>query len=268
MRDENLFVLKDLGDPVKLTSDYPVSKCRTKENVDKLRAAEANLDLFWGRIDGLVNAKTNNLRGTRLGQLLSQPRALQRTPEWVEPEPGANKNKSRDAQPGGSAAEVLYRTFISLSLGTLAPKETPTVAQKAKVKTRGAREAVTLPEEPQVPSPSMKEDVQPISRSMPGLLRSSGSSSSPQARVRQLARSPGTTSCMPWRQPGSWGRSCMGRVGTFSRRGWTWRAASSFTSRTPRARSRSVPRGIMGEGLTGRMGGTVACLCLFRGRSI
>jgi hypothetical protein len=158
MRDENLVALKDLRDPVKMTSDYPVSKRRTKENVDKLRAAEANLDLFWGRIDALLSAKTNNLQGTRLGQLLSQPRALQRTPEWVEPEP--NKDKARTAQPGGLAAEMLYKPFSSLSLGALDSKETPAVARKAKMKTRGAPEAVNVPDEPQI-SPSIMEDVQP-----------------------------------------------------------------------------------------------------------
>ncbi|KAH6684818.1 hypothetical protein F5X68DRAFT_171207 [Plectosphaerella plurivora] len=160
MRDENLFILKDFGDPVKMTSDYPVSKRRTKENVGKLRAAEANLDLFWVQIDRLLYAKTNNLRGTRLGQLLSQSRALQRTPEWAEPEPGTNKDKLKTAQPGGSAAEVLYMPFSSLSLGALDSNEKLAVEQKAKVKTRGAREAAKIPEEPQAPCPS-KEDVQP-----------------------------------------------------------------------------------------------------------
>lgn len=75
-----------LGDPSERKFYYPADKRRSKENVEHMRAAEQNLDAFWAAVDENVNRNAKyGLEGTALQTLLSKPRALQRTPMWVEP---------------------------------------------------------------------------------------------------------------------------------------------------------------------------------------
>ncbi|KAF5538567.1 epi-isozizaene synthase [Fusarium phyllophilum] len=78
---------------------YPYSKCRTKETVDTLRRAEANLDIVWAKIDQVTKKHVTKFDKTYVHHFLSQPRTLRRTAEWVEPEktdskvePVANKD--------------------------------------------------------------------------------------------------------------------------------------------------------------------------------
>ncbi|EOD44771.1 hypothetical protein UCRNP2_8520 [Neofusicoccum parvum UCRNP2] len=77
--------LANLGNPSDKKFFYPVEKRRTRENVDAMRCAEQNLDSFWSKTDEHMLAKRRSLDNTVVRQLLSQPRILQRTPEWVEP---------------------------------------------------------------------------------------------------------------------------------------------------------------------------------------
>lgn len=60
---------------------YPVWKRRTKENTDKMRQSEANLDAFWSQVDKLMLKKAGDLTETVVRNLLTQPRILQRTAE-------------------------------------------------------------------------------------------------------------------------------------------------------------------------------------------
>lgn len=78
--------LARLGSPVDNKFNYPVEKRRNKENVEALRRAEENLDGFWRNIDQLMESKGGDLEHTFVHRLLAQPRTLQRTPPWIEPE--------------------------------------------------------------------------------------------------------------------------------------------------------------------------------------
>ncbi|KAL0256081.1 hypothetical protein SLS55_008473 [Diplodia seriata] len=78
-------VLASLGNPSDKKFFYPVDKRRTRDNVEAMRRAEQNLDLFWSKVDEHMLEKKRSLDNTAVRQLLSQPRILQRTPEWVEP---------------------------------------------------------------------------------------------------------------------------------------------------------------------------------------
>ena len=139
---------KNLGQAVKLGDvsggrfAYPIDKRRTKENVDTLRQSEANLDAFWASIDELVHAKAGDLKGTAVRRLLSQPRIIQRTPEWVEP----IKEPKKDAETAPTAdkdVEALYKPLSALYFG-LAPGKADGPdgnLTKAKVKTRGSAKA-------------------------------------------------------------------------------------------------------------------------------
>ncbi|KAK3691625.1 hypothetical protein LTR37_018504 [Vermiconidia calcicola] len=76
-----------LGTPEQGRFYYPIEKRRTKDNVEAMREAEKNLDIFWKTVDQNLRSKAGDkLDQTALRKLLSQPRILQRTPAWVQPE--------------------------------------------------------------------------------------------------------------------------------------------------------------------------------------
>ena len=129
---------------------YPIDKRRTKENVEALRRAEANLDDFWAAIDKCLYSKAGNLKGTALGHLLSQDRVLQRTPEWVEPPRKSSKettDTTKSKQPASTAdadLDFLTKPLSAFYFGKLGhnhhhPDKTSfTPAQgKTKIKTKG-----------------------------------------------------------------------------------------------------------------------------------
>ncbi|KAF4969543.1 hypothetical protein FSARC_3226 [Fusarium sarcochroum] len=82
-----------LGEPSGGKFTYPYGKRRTKETVDALRRAEANLDIFWAKVDEVTKGRVTDFEETALCRLLSRPRILRRTAEWVEPTPTNNKTE-------------------------------------------------------------------------------------------------------------------------------------------------------------------------------
>ncbi|KAI8411884.1 hypothetical protein FOFC_08493 [Fusarium oxysporum] len=64
---------------------YPYSKRRTKETVDAMRGAEASRDIVWAKIDQVTQKNATGFENTCVYELLSRPRTLRRTAEWVEP---------------------------------------------------------------------------------------------------------------------------------------------------------------------------------------
>jgi hypothetical protein len=137
LRDESLLTVSTFGDPSDKKFDYPVGKRRNKATVEKLRAAEAHLDIFWAKIDDLLYARVGKLDGTALGRLLSQPRFLQRTPEWIEPAAGKDENSNKDSYHELDAPTM---ALSALFLGPEPPSVTKEVlaagASKNKIKSR------------------------------------------------------------------------------------------------------------------------------------
>jgi hypothetical protein len=130
-----------LADPSDKKFFYPTEKRRTKETVDALRQAEANLDTFWDKFDKSLYAKAGDLRKTALQKLLSQKRTLQRTPEWVAP-PSADKKTTKPAVvEDDSIYRPLSTLYFELAGGAPAEKAVTTIQPKTKVKTRGAANA-------------------------------------------------------------------------------------------------------------------------------
>lgn len=80
--------LADYADPSGGKWEYPVHEKRDKQNVDKLRQAEASLDSFWAGVDEQMFDMMGWMKATAFSRLLCTPHALQRTPEWVEPAKG------------------------------------------------------------------------------------------------------------------------------------------------------------------------------------
>lgn len=83
-KDTNLSKVVKLAKPLLGNFAYPFSKRRTKENVEKLRRAERNLDIFWAEVDRLTHSRSSIIQGSAVQRLLSQTRLLQRVPEWIE----------------------------------------------------------------------------------------------------------------------------------------------------------------------------------------
>ncbi|KAF5630757.1 uncharacterized protein FTJAE_8099 [Fusarium tjaetaba] len=118
---------------------YPYNKRRTKETVDALRQAESNLDMFWAQVDDITKARVTDFKDTALYRLLSQPRILRRTAEWVEPT--KTREKAKPALGLDPDLWALNRPLSNLFLDQ--PAQTPQrfnahdFQSKIKIKTKG-----------------------------------------------------------------------------------------------------------------------------------
>lgn len=118
--------------------NYPVGKRRSKENVEALRRAESKLDGFWALFDEHMFRDTGNIEATALYQLLSQPRALHRTPEWIEL-PSTEKSTPSSRPLPGIVTKPFSAFYVSQpGNGLDQPRGCISLAQKPKVKTRKA----------------------------------------------------------------------------------------------------------------------------------
>ncbi|RYP74766.1 hypothetical protein DL769_003940 [Monosporascus sp. CRB-8-3] len=140
LRDSNLIQVAKLGTPSDRRFAYPYEKRRTKQNVEELQRAEQHLDEFWAAIDQVVYAKCGSLKGTAVQRVLSQPRMMQRTPDWVEPPPSGTKSSGREPVLDPHLAN-LYKPLSTIYIGepvgvTSSNAEAPTPKTKTKAKTR------------------------------------------------------------------------------------------------------------------------------------
>lgn len=131
-----------LGKPTGARFYYPVDKRRSKDNVEAMRSAEKNLDEFWRAVDGDMLGRQQKL--TALCRLLSQDRAIHRTPEWVEPE------KTSKQDPSDSIAVPLSEMCLDLERRTERTIDHASPAAKAaRTKTRGTPTETAAPAEPE-----------------------------------------------------------------------------------------------------------------------
>ncbi|KAH8669437.1 hypothetical protein BGZ61DRAFT_509468 [Ilyonectria robusta] len=124
--DANLGKTARFGEPLSGRFTYPIDKRRTKENVETLRRAERNLDVFWASVDRLLHAKLGKLQASAVQGLFSQARLLQRTPEWVEPLAGQNEDTAtRPFFAVDNRALKVFRTLFFNPAVTSTPGELP-----------------------------------------------------------------------------------------------------------------------------------------------
>ncbi|KAI0835934.1 hypothetical protein F5Y06DRAFT_274774 [Hypoxylon sp. FL0890] len=137
LKDKNLINVAKLGDPSDKKFFYPADKRRTKDNVQAMRQAERSLDDVWAAVDRIVYSQCGSLNGTALRQLLSQPRIIQRTPEWVDEKPAATQKKGREPEIE-TGVDSLYRPLSTLYFGLPTDvSKKPEGDYKVKPKTRG-----------------------------------------------------------------------------------------------------------------------------------
>lgn len=152
MEDKSLASIGRLARPSAGKFSYPFDKRRTKETVDALRRAEANLDVVWEKIDEHVRSKAPELGGTFLGRFLSKPRMLRRTAEWVEPTAPTKDKKAADPD-----LDTLNRPLSNVFLDHSEDKiQGPKTQPKVKTKTKGVSSAqpATAPEVPKPVNPN------------------------------------------------------------------------------------------------------------------
>lgn len=145
---------------------YPIEKRRTKEIVETLRRAESNLDDFWAQFDAVISLKAGNIEITALHRLLSQPRALQRTSEWVDETPlqkctpisGQSCQQHDDCITVTTPFSALH--FNQPNAGPYHPQGNVSPPQKSKLKTRKAAPA-RIAEDHVADLPSAGVDFQP-----------------------------------------------------------------------------------------------------------
>ncbi|KAI0096982.1 hypothetical protein GGR51DRAFT_542202 [Nemania sp. FL0031] len=161
-KEHNINAIWQLGDPSDGKFQYPVGKRQNKANIETLRRSEANLDAFWNAVDDMLYRKTGSLNGTAYQQVISQPRYLQRTPEWVEP---AARKEEKANQNNASYDYVLpfSRLFQETGSTSARAEVLASAAGKTKVKRRGVSEVESTSEDDTaaVPPPGSLPDVQP-----------------------------------------------------------------------------------------------------------
>lgn len=140
VKDKDLRQVVTLVDVCRANFSYPIDKRRTKDNVETLRQAEASLDVFWARVDDLVQSKARDLEGTAVLRLLSQPRTIQRTPAWVDRI--EKPRKTETGQATNQDVDNLYKPLSTLYFGFTSKTDDPdTPSAKKKTKTTGAPKA-------------------------------------------------------------------------------------------------------------------------------
>ncbi|KAF2966549.1 hypothetical protein GQX73_g7027 [Xylaria multiplex] len=169
LKGQNSVAVRQLGDPSGGKFQYPVGKRHNKANVEALRRSEANLDAFWNAVDDMLYQKAGSLNGTAYKRVLSQPRYLQRTPEWVEP--AAKKEEKPNQthqQSNGSYEYVPPSSWIFQGAGSASSgraEALASAASKVKVKRRGILESESTSENDIVPPPpGSLPDLQPTFR--------------------------------------------------------------------------------------------------------
>lgn len=152
--------LATLGNPSDQKFFYPVDKRRTRENVEAMRRAEQNLDAFWSKSDEHMLAKKRSLDNTAVRQLLSQPRILQRTAEWIEPA----KAPSTPAGDVQSLCKPLSELYFDLEQRTEQTIDrSGASAPKTKEKTKGTAQTTDrLGTPPAEPLERHRPDKQPV----------------------------------------------------------------------------------------------------------
>ncbi|KAF5595031.1 hypothetical protein FPCIR_4655 [Fusarium pseudocircinatum] len=118
---------------------YPYSKRRTKETVDTMRRAEANLDIVWAKIDQITKKNVTGFEDDRstVYRMLSGSRTLRRTPEWVEPIKTDSKAESVTKRDRWELNKPLSKLFLDEP--ALEPKKFKSEF-KAKTKVKGKRD--------------------------------------------------------------------------------------------------------------------------------
>ncbi|KAK1246176.1 hypothetical protein MKX07_005245 [Trichoderma sp. CBMAI-0711] len=163
LSDTKLAGVSKLAEPLLRSFTYPIDKRRTKENVEKLRQAERDLDMFWAEVDRVMRPASSKLQDTAVHKLFTSS-LLQRTPEWVDQATPLNVTATAHVeQPLSPLYFDLWNGRAEVQTKRSSAQTTPA---KAKVKTRGTADrqsesscsAEPTHQEVETPRPCIKVD--------------------------------------------------------------------------------------------------------------
>ncbi|KAI4680536.1 hypothetical protein J4E81_010066 [Alternaria sp. BMP 2799] len=123
----------DYVQPFRERLNYPIHKRRTRENVETLRQAEANLDRFWATIDSLFEDRTGVRQHPLIRECLQEGGALYRTPPWVDPVAIKLTPKEKPEY----VYQPLSRMVHNKTLEITGAFDRMVIEEKTKAKTRG-----------------------------------------------------------------------------------------------------------------------------------
>ncbi|KAI1470128.1 uncharacterized protein F4812DRAFT_315322 [Daldinia caldariorum] len=159
---EKIMHIANAGYPFRTKFAYPYEKRRTKRNIERLQLAEKHLAEFWKFVDQRVESCCKGLKGMAIHRILSQSRAKQRTPDWVDPAPSPAKALGREPAVDPSVAQLnkpMSTIYIGEPAGNTKDKaEKSTVKTKEKMREESfsttTEQASAVPEEEPTPEPT------------------------------------------------------------------------------------------------------------------
>lgn len=138
--------MSGLGDCASPLGDfaYPYHRKPTRQNIELMRKAEAKIDAFWAHVDAefFKSDKTANTTQRPRGFAVN-PRALQRTLPWWEPNPQSSGSQKSPVATE-LTANVEYKPSWSIPTDGTAPARAEQTS-KAKRKTTGAADPAKEP---------------------------------------------------------------------------------------------------------------------------
>ncbi|KAJ3741754.1 hypothetical protein DFH05DRAFT_1402786 [Lentinula detonsa] len=146
--------------------NYPVHKKASQAVVEQMRRAEAELDAFWAKFDGIVERRTGKKPNILLREFVDQ-REVERTPQWtstppLEPAPQRGPSNSAKLQDKFALLDLQQRTESTLrpelnGLAGFPPK-------KQKTKTKAT--PTTAPDPPLTPLENSESQLAPNTSSI------------------------------------------------------------------------------------------------------
>jgi hypothetical protein len=188
------------GSPTEGRFYYPSDKRRTKAATESLRKAEANLDLFWEKIDDHYRRKIGKSLYQVVRHIFTEVRPLERTPEWIEP--------IREKKSTAQSELDLDRHFSSLRVESDESSKFVHPQQKLKPKTRrSAQKNDTSTAEADYLAPA--EDNQPALTLKNRAFKVFKALFTTLLKLTYQARYNGRISSLPWLQQDLHLKNCM-----------------------------------------------------------
>ncbi|KAJ4001443.1 hypothetical protein F5050DRAFT_1891180 [Lentinula boryana] len=118
--------------------NYPVHKKASQAVVEQMRRAEAELDAFWAKFDGIVERRTGKKPNILLREFVDQ-REVERTPQWtstspLEPAPQRGPSNSAKLQDKFALLDLEQRTESTLRPELNGVERFPPKKRKTKTK--------------------------------------------------------------------------------------------------------------------------------------
>ncbi|VUC31836.1 unnamed protein product [Clonostachys rosea] len=119
---------------------YPAAGRRNKENTEMMRRAEETIEVFWAWIDEHLQKECSELDRFAFWRMLSQPRHIQKTPEWVD----CKTTRAKASQVNNvGPADTIYKPLSNLFFGHQDQGQPSRAGGKGKTKAKAKTKTKT-----------------------------------------------------------------------------------------------------------------------------